>query len=103
MSVLLEFSLFPTEGSESKSASVAKVVEMVAQSGYPYKLTPMSTVIETPTLPEALRIIENAYEALEKHNRIYGCFKVDIRKNRSEGMTQKIASVEEKLGYKVVI
>jgi len=103
MSVLLEFSMFPTEGSEGKSASVAKIVGMIAQSGYPYKLTPMSTVVETPTLPEALSIIEAAYELLEEYNRVYGCFKVDIRKNRTEGMVQKIASVEEKLGYKVVV
>ena len=101
MSVLLEFSMFPTEGSEGKSASVAKIVGMIAQSGYPYKLTPMSTVIETPTLPEALNIIEKAYELLGEHNRVYGCFKMDIRNHRTQGMEEKIASVEAKLGHKV--
>jgi uncharacterized protein YqgV (UPF0045/DUF77 family) len=65
MSILMEFSMFPLEGTGSKSADVARIVQMIHESGYSYKLTPMSTVVETPTMPEALKLIENAYALLE--------------------------------------
>ena len=100
MSVLLEFSMFPTDKGESKSAYVSQVVKMIRESGLTYKLTPMSTVIETATLPEALGIIEQAYAVLEAQgcNRVYSSLKFDIRKGKENRLTQKIASVEEKIG-----
>ena len=70
MSVLMEFSMFPLEGTGSKSADVARIVQMIHESGYSYKLTPMSTVVETPTMPEALKLIENAYALLEASGRV---------------------------------
>jgi uncharacterized protein YqgV (UPF0045/DUF77 family) len=98
MSVLMEFSMFPTEGSEGKSEFVAKIVAMVKESGYAYTLTPMSTVVETDTIAQALALVEQAYATLEPTcNRVYACLKFDIRKGRSDGMGQKIASVEAKL------
>ncbi len=100
MSVLLEFSMFPTDKGESKSAYVSPVVKMIRESGFPYKLTPMSTVIETDTLPQALAIIEKAYAVLEAQgcNRVYSSLKFDIRKGKENRLVQKIAAVEEKIG-----
>ena len=99
MSVLLEFSMFPTDVGESKSEYVSQTIKMVKESGVKYKLTPMSTVIETDTLPEALDIVNRAYECLEdKSNRVYSSLKIDIRQNRADALTQKIASIESKIG-----
>lgn len=103
MSVLMEFSMFPLEGGGSKSAYVAKIIEVIQKSGYPYKLTPMSTVIETQTMPEALGLAEKAYTQLEACERVYACFKFDIRMDRENGMHQKIASVESKVDFQVSI
>jgi len=103
MSVLMEFSMFPLEGSGSKSAYVAKIVEMIAQSGYVYKLTPMSTVVETHSMQEALSLIENAYNCLDECERVYACLKFDIRKNREDGIHQKIESVQQKLDCLITI
>jgi len=105
MSVLLEFSMFPTsddcrEGS-SVSKQVSKIIDMIDKSGYPYKLTPMGTVVETTTIKEALDIIEKAYEQLEGCERVYSALKFDIRKNSKNRLKTKIASVEAKLGKKV--
>lgn len=105
MSVLLEFSMFPTsdecrEGS-SVSKHVAKIIDAIDKSGVAYQLTPMGTVIETDTMKEALGIIELAYEQLEDCERVYSSLKFDIRKNTSNRMSTKINSVEGKLGRKV--
>jgi uncharacterized protein YqgV (UPF0045/DUF77 family) len=103
MSVLMEFSMFPLEGEGSKSADVARIVQMVHESGYSYKLTPMSTVVETPTMSEALKLVEEAYVLLEACGRVYACLKFDIRPNREDGMHQKIESVQNRLDCTVII
>ncbi len=100
MSVLLEFSMFPTDTGESKSAYVSQVVKMIRDSGVSYRLTPMSTVVETATLQEALDLIGKAYAVLEAQgcNRVYSSLKFDIRKGRENRLAGKIKSVEEKIG-----
>ena len=47
MSVLLEFTMFPTDKSESKSKEVAEVIKIIRESGVSYQLTAMATIIET--------------------------------------------------------
>ncbi len=99
MSVLVDFAIFPTDRGESVSQYVSQVIDMIRNSGYPYKLTPMSTVIETDTMREALEIIAKANDLLEPYsNRIYAVAKFDIRKNKSGRLTGKIKSIEEKIG-----
>ncbi|QFR49436.1 MTH1187 family thiamine-binding protein [Sulfurimonas lithotrophica] len=100
MSVLLEFSMFPTsddcrDGS-SVSKQVSKIIDAIDKSGISYQLTPMGTVIETETMREALDIIELAYEQLDC-DRIYSALKFDIRKNSKNRLKSKIKSVEKTL------
>jgi uncharacterized protein (TIGR00106 family) len=98
MSVVLEFAIFPTDHGESKSKYVARVIEMIKQSGIPYQFTPMGTIIETNTVEEALAVVKKAYDILEVDcNRIYSTIKIDYRKGHSNRLEQKIASVENKL------
>lgn len=101
MSVLMEFSMFPLEGEGSKSAYVARIIKMIHTSGYPYKLTPMSTIVETESINEALKLVEYAYAQIDECERVYASIKFDIRQNRDDGMEQKIASVEKHLGHEV--
>lgn len=101
MSVLMEFSMFPLEGEGSKSAYVARIIEMIHTSGYSYKLTPMSTIVETKSIVEALKLVEYAYAQIEECERVYACLKFDIRHNRDNGMEQKIASIETQLGHTI--
>jgi uncharacterized protein (TIGR00106 family) len=104
-SFLLEFSMFPTssDGREgaSVSKSVSKIIKMIDESGIPYQLTPMGTVIEAKTMREALDIIEKAYECLGDCERVYSSLKFDIRKNCENRLISKIASVENILGKEV--
>jgi len=103
MSVLLEFSMFPTSGDcvdgSSVSKQVSRIIDMIDKSGVPYRLTPMGTVIETSTIRQALDIIEKAYEQLECE-RIYSSLKFDIRKGKETRLESKIASIEQHIGRK---
>lgn len=105
MSVLLEFSMFPTsdecrEGA-SVSKQVSKVIDAIDKSGVAYQLTPMGTIIETDTMKEALAIIELAYKQLQDCERVYSSLKFDIRNNTKNRLKTKIASVEKVLNRKV--
>lgn len=105
MSVLLEFSMFPTSSECREGASVshqvAKIIDMIDQSGHPYQLTPMGTIVETETVGEALGIVEKAYAELGECERVYSSLKLDIRKGKSGRLKGKIASVEDKIGRSV--
>ena len=102
MSALVEFAMFPTEQTQSKSAYVARVLDIVDQSGLPYRLTPMGTIIEAPTVAEALAVIEEAYRALQRDcGRVYSTIKIDWREGEMGRLEKKTRSVEAKLGRKL--
>lgn len=98
MSVLMNFAMFPTDKGASVSPYVAKIIELISGLGYEYKLTAMGTIVETPTLPEALSVVENAYKLLEPDcERVYVTINLDIRKGDLGRIDSKIKSVTEKL------
>ncbi len=100
MSVLMEFSIFPTDQGESVSPYVSEVLRMIRDSGVDYQLTPMGTVIETDELAEALAVVEQASRILQQAgcNRIYSAMKLDIRTGDKGRLKGKIRSVEDKIG-----
>ncbi|AZV46624.1 hypothetical protein C3L23_04840 [Nautilia sp. PV-1] len=99
MSVLVEFAIFPTDKGESVSEYVSRVIKMFQKSDINYQLTPMGTVFEVETMEEATEVINNAYKQLEPDcNRVYTTIKMDIRKNKSNRMKQKINSIKSKIG-----
>jgi uncharacterized protein (TIGR00106 family) len=102
MSALVEFSMFPTEQTQSKSVFVARVLDIVDRSGLDYRLTPMGTIIEAETVKEALDVINTAYEELQKDcGRVYSSIKIDWREGPVGRLEKKTASVEAKLGRKL--
>lgn len=99
MSVLLEFSMFPTDKGESVSIFVSKIIENIKNSGYQYRLTSMGTIVETDTIKEALEIIDKSYSILEPFsNRVYASINLDIRKNIYDRILKKINSIENIIG-----
>ncbi|MEA2105284.1 MAG: MTH1187 family thiamine-binding protein [Bacteroidota bacterium] len=99
MSVLLEFTMFPTDKGDSVSQYVGEVIQMIKESGVRYKLTAMGTIIETETIDEALAIVNKSYKVLEPYsNRVYSSVKLDIRKGKSNRLEEKIKSIESKIG-----
>ena len=97
MSVLVNFSMFPTDKTGSMSPYVAKIEQAIRRTGFPSQLGSMSTVVETLTLREAFAVIEAAYAALEGCTRVYVNATLDIRTDRDNRMTAKVQSVEEKI------
>jgi len=98
MSVLVEFAMFPTDKGESVSEYVSRIIKMFEKSGVNYQLTPMGTIFEVDTIEKATNIINSAYKELENDcNRVYTTIKMDIRKNKSNRMKQKIESVMQKI------
>ena len=102
MSALLEFAIFPTEQTQSKSAFVARVLDIVDRSGLEYQLTPMGTIIEGETVEDVLAVINKAYEELQIDcDRVYSSIKIDYRKGPTGRLNKKVGSVEAKLGRKL--
>ncbi len=98
MSVLVNFAIFPTDSGISVSKYVSRIIEMIDKSGYAYKLNPMGTSFETETMKEALKLIEDSHQILENHERVYCVANFDIQKNKSNRITSKIKSIEDKIG-----
>ena len=98
MSVLVNFAMFPTDKGTSVSKYVSKIIKKVSESGFEYKLNPMGTSFETETMSEALNLINEAYLILEDHERIYCVVNFDIQKNKSNRISSKIKSIEDKIG-----
>ena len=102
MSALVEFSIFPTEQTQSKSAFVARVLDIVDRSGLEYQLTPLGTIIEGETVEEVMAVINAAYAELQKDcGRIYSSIKIDWRDGPVGRLNKKVGSVEAKLGRKL--
>jgi uncharacterized protein (TIGR00106 family) len=97
---LLDLSIFPVDQGGGVSAFVAPVIAMIRDSGHDYRLSPMGTVVETDTLPEALALIERAYAILEGMGceRVYATAKLDIRQGQSGRMVGKVESVRGIIG-----
>ena len=99
MSVIMQFAMFPTDKGASASPYVSRVIAMIRESGLPYQLSAMGTIIETETLEEAQLIVNKAYGLLKNDcNRVYCTVTFDIRDGETGRMHHKIASIEGKIG-----
>ncbi len=99
--VLLEFSMFPTSAGESKSAYVARILDVIDTSGVTYQLTPMGTILEGEWAA-VMRVVTACYETLKDDcPRISAQIKIDYRAGTESRMKSKIASVENQLGRKL--
>ncbi|OSM04930.1 MTH1187 family thiamine-binding protein [Magnetofaba australis] len=101
MSVLAEFSMTPLDKGESVSPYVARSIDIIQQSGLPYKMGPMGTCIEGDW-DAVFGVIKQCYEKMNSDcKRITISIKVDARDGAENRLTDKIKSVEEKLGRAV--
>lgn len=95
----MQFAIFPTDKGTSVSEYVSRVIEMVKNSGFDYKLGPMGTTVETETFAEALEVLQKSYDILGPgSDRIYASINFDIKKGQSGRMEKKIISIEDKIG-----
>ncbi len=99
--ILLEFSMTPLDKGESVSKYVARSIDIIDKSGFPYKMGPMGTCIEGEW-DEVFSVVKKCFEVMSQDcNRISIYIKADYRKGKSGRLDSKIKSVEEKLGREV--
>ncbi len=99
--VLLEFSMAPFGKGESLSPFVARSLEIIDNSGLPYQLTPMGTIIEGEW-DEVMEVVRACFDRMSQDcDRISTSIKIDHRDGASGRLQGKIASVESRVGRKL--
>ena len=98
MSILLEFSMTALGKEESVSKYIARSLDIIDKSGVAYQLTPMGTIMEGEW-DELMTVVNQCLEKMHSDcDRVSCQIKVDSRKKKSNCLTNKIKSVETKLG-----
>lgn len=96
--MIVEFSVIPMGGSgEGISGEVAKALKVVEESGLPYQLTAMGTLLEG-SWDEVMDVIRRAHDRLrESHGRVYTRIVIDDREGSEPRLEKKVAAVRKHL------
>lgn len=96
--VLLEFSMYPTDKGEGVSDYVGRILEIIDDSGLPYKLGPMGTCLEGEW-DEVMAVVSRCREALATDcSRIACQIKIDDRQDRDGRLEGKVNTLKAKTG-----
>jgi uncharacterized protein (TIGR00106 family) len=96
--MLIEFSIVPVGSGISIGDRVADVLEIVDESGLPYKVNPMGTVVEGEW-DDLFGLIKKCHKTVSKNEeRVLTTISVDDRKGRPGRLEGKVKSVEKRLG-----
>ncbi|MGQ9699499.1 MAG: MTH1187 family thiamine-binding protein [Candidatus Bipolaricaulaceae bacterium] len=95
--ILAEFSIAPIGAGESLSAYVAECLRIVKESGLPYELTAMGTIIEGDW-DQVMAVIKACHMAMRKRcRRVSTLIKIDDREAPPGRIKAKVKSVLLKL------
>jgi uncharacterized protein (TIGR00106 family) len=101
MSVLVEFSMFPTDRGESLSAYVARLLEIVHASGLNYRLGPMGTTMEGDA-EAVFDVLKKCLAELQRDTRRVAAFiKLDWRAGRENALAGKVESVKARIDHPI--
>ena len=99
--VLLQLTMIPLDKGSHFGPYVARVLDIIDQSGLTYELNPMGTVIEGD-YDAVMAVVKRCFEALEKDSdRISMTMKIDYKKGPESRMKSKVDKVETLLGRTV--
>lgn len=100
--MLVEFSICPIGTGESLGDAIAGVIRIVDESGLPYRANPMGTVIEGGW-DEVMGLLKKCHEEVIKTApRVVSHISIDLRpKKPQDRLTEKLKSVERRLGKKI--
>ncbi len=99
MSAIMNFAIFPIDKGEHIGDYVSKVISYIKESGVKYQFTPMGTIIETPTVAEALAVVEKAYEIMDPiSDRVYCVMNMDFNKKKEGLIEGKRKAIERRIG-----
>ncbi|MCX8034522.1 MAG: MTH1187 family thiamine-binding protein [Thermodesulfovibrio sp.] len=99
--MIVQFSIVPLGVGVSVSEYVAKAVKIVDESGLPYKLHAMGTIVEGDW-DEVISLIKKCRDIIiEETERLLIDIKIDDRKGAIERIEGKVLSVEKRLGKEI--
>ena len=102
MSVMVEFSVVPIGQGVSLSPVIARVLKIVSESGVSYKANPMGTVLEG-SWNDVMSIVKKCHdEVMKEAQRAVTTIKIDDRKGADDRMDKKLASLEHRMGNKLI-
>jgi uncharacterized protein (TIGR00106 family) len=95
--MLAQFNIVPLDKGVSVGGDVAKVLQIIDNSGLPYKLNPMGTVVEG-TWNEVMELIRTCHEeTVNSSERVLTSISIDDRKGSQNRIEGKITSLEKRL------
>lgn len=99
--MIAQFSIVPLGVGVSVSQYIARVINIVDESGLPYKLHAMGTIVEGDW-DQVMALIKKCRDILmDEVERLLIDIKIDDRKGVTGRIEGKVKSVEEKLGRTV--
>ena len=96
--MLAAFSIVPVGVGSSVGAQLAEVLRIVDESGLPYKINPMGTVIEGEW-DEVMKLVKKCHKSVMKNGeRAITTISIDDRKGKPNRIEAKVKSIERRLG-----
>ena len=96
--LLLEFSMYPTDKGASVSDYVKGNLEIIDDSGLPYKLGPMGTCLEG-SYDEVMAVVRSCYERMSQGSDRIACqIKMDWRAGHEGRIDGKVETLKAKTG-----
>jgi uncharacterized protein (TIGR00106 family) len=96
--MVIEFSVVPIGRSEELAGPVARILDLVDQSGLPYQLTAMGTLVEGEW-DEVMGLVRRCHESMRgAAGRVYTHITIDDRPGASGRIAGKVRDVEKILG-----
>jgi uncharacterized protein (TIGR00106 family) len=96
--MIVEFSIIPVDKGERLSPYIAKVVDIVDNSGLNYSINPMGTVVEGD-MDEIIELIKRCHLKMrEDSKRVITTIKIDDREGVKGAIKNKVKSIEKVLG-----
>jgi uncharacterized protein (TIGR00106 family) len=97
--MLAELSIIPVSGNTHSSATLAKVLKLIEESGLPYQLTPSSTCIEGEW-DDIMPLIHRCHDRARKgSSHVVTLIKLEEDEGERNKLTGNVISVEEKRGH----
>lgn len=96
--MLAEFSIIPIGSGSSIGDQLAVALKVVDESGMPYKVNPMGTVVEGEW-DDIIKLVKRCHdEIMKKEERVLISISIDDRKGKPNRIEEKVASVEKRIG-----
>lgn len=96
--MLAEFSIIPIGSGSSIGDQLAVALKVVDESGMPYKVNPMGTVVEGEW-DDIIKLVKRCHdEIMKKEERVLISISIDDRKGKPNRIEEKVASVERRIG-----